>query len=99
MARGERLAARSGGCGNPGRSDAFSGRRPRDGRPIVRVFVAPSWIFPGSLVYRETKNGSRPFMPPPFFYQDPLPLGEDHTEYRLLSSEGVTLTQFEGNNI
>ncbi|MEY4939167.1 MAG: hypothetical protein RIQ93_902 [Verrucomicrobiota bacterium] len=33
---------------------------------------------------------------PPFVYQDPLPLGADDTEYRLLSSEGVSTTTFEG---
>jgi fumarate hydratase class I len=37
--------------------------------------------------------------PPPFFYQDPLPLGPDPTEYRLLSREGVTIGKFEGNEI
>jgi fumarate hydratase class I len=37
--------------------------------------------------------------PPPFFYQDPLPLGADTTEYRLLSREGVGTATFEGNEI
>ncbi len=36
---------------------------------------------------------------PPFFYQDPLPLGADETEYRLLSKEGVSTTTFEGKEI
>jgi len=36
---------------------------------------------------------------PTFFYQDPLPLGEDTTEYRLLSKEGVSKTTFEGREI
>jgi len=36
---------------------------------------------------------------PPFFYQDPLPLGPDETEYRLLSKEGVSSTTFEGREI
>src|SRR5215213_7808021 len=36
---------------------------------------------------------------PPFVYQDPLPLGEDDTEYRLLSQEGVTLSSFEGQEM
>jgi fumarate hydratase class I len=36
---------------------------------------------------------------PPFVYQDPLPLGADDTEYRLLSKEGVTTTTFEGKEI
>ena len=36
---------------------------------------------------------------PPFTYQDPLPLGADETEYRLLSKEGVGTTQFEGREI
>ncbi len=33
---------------------------------------------------------------PPFIYQDPLPLGPDETEYRLLSTEGVSTATFEG---
>ncbi|HEX2852075.1 MAG TPA: fumarate hydratase [Opitutaceae bacterium] len=36
---------------------------------------------------------------PPFVYQDPLPLGEDETEYRLLSREGVTMSAFEGRDM
>lgn len=36
---------------------------------------------------------------PPFVYQDPLPLGADETEYRLLSKEGITTTTFDGNEI
>jgi fumarate hydratase class I len=36
---------------------------------------------------------------PPFVYQDPLPLGADDTEYRLLSKEGVSTATFEGQEI
>jgi fumarate hydratase class I len=36
---------------------------------------------------------------PPFTYQEPLPLGGDDTEYRLLSKEGVSATTFEGREI
>jgi fumarate hydratase class I len=36
---------------------------------------------------------------PPFFYQDPLPLGPDATEYRLLSRDGITTGEFEGAEI
>ncbi len=36
---------------------------------------------------------------PAFLYQEPLPLGADTTEYRLLSREGVSLTRFEGREI
>ncbi|MEY3607374.1 MAG: hypothetical protein RLZZ447_162 [Verrucomicrobiota bacterium] len=36
---------------------------------------------------------------PPFVYQDPLPLGPDETEYRLLSREGVSTSTFEGREI
>jgi len=36
---------------------------------------------------------------PPFVYRDPLPLGPDETEYRLLSREGVRTTAFEGREI
>ena len=36
---------------------------------------------------------------PPFVYQDPFPLGEDTTEYRLLSKEGVSTSSFEGREI
>ncbi|WP_409310530.1 class I fumarate hydratase FumA [Pectobacterium sp. B1J-3] len=35
----------------------------------------------------------------PFHYQEPFPLGEDKTEYRLLSSDFVSVTQFEGKDI
>jgi fumarate hydratase class I len=34
--------------------------------------------------------------PPPFAYQEPLPLGPDTTAYRLLSREGVSPGEFEG---
>jgi fumarate hydratase class I len=36
---------------------------------------------------------------PPFVYQEPLPLSEDATEYRLLSKEGVSGTTFEGREV
>jgi fumarate hydratase class I len=36
---------------------------------------------------------------PPFVYQDPLPLGDDETEYRLLSRDGVSVATFEGQEI
>ena len=36
---------------------------------------------------------------PPFVYQDPLPLGADETEYRLLTREGVSTATFEGKEI
>jgi fumarate hydratase class I len=36
---------------------------------------------------------------PPFIYQDPLPLGADDTEYRLLATEGVSTVQFEGQEM
>ncbi len=36
---------------------------------------------------------------PPFVYQDPLPLGPDETEYRLLTKEGVSMENFAGNEI
>ncbi len=36
---------------------------------------------------------------PPFVYQDPLPLGPDETEYRLLTTEGVSTASFEGREI
>jgi fumarate hydratase class I len=36
---------------------------------------------------------------PPFAYQDPLPLGADETEYRLLSREGISAATFEGREI
>ncbi len=34
-----------------------------------------------------------------FFYQDPFPLGEDTTKYRLLTKEHVSVTEFEGKKI
>ncbi|MBK8801057.1 MAG: fumarate hydratase [Fibrobacteres bacterium] len=36
---------------------------------------------------------------PDFVYQDPFPLGEDSTNYRLISTEGVSVTEFEGKKI
>ncbi|MCC5025650.1 MAG: fumarate hydratase [Candidatus Synoicihabitans palmerolidicus] len=36
---------------------------------------------------------------PPFVYQDSFPLGEDTTEYRLLSREGISTAEFEGQSI
>jgi len=36
---------------------------------------------------------------PPFHYQDPFPLGKDETEYYLLTKEGVSTSEFEGNEI
>lgn len=36
---------------------------------------------------------------PAFTYQDPFPLGPDDTDYRLLSTEGVSTTTFEGREI
>ena len=36
---------------------------------------------------------------PPFKYQDPFPLGKDETEYYLLTEEGISVSQFEGNDI
>jgi fumarate hydratase class I len=36
---------------------------------------------------------------PIFQFQEPLPLGPDSTEYRLLSKEGVSVAQFEGREI
>ncbi len=36
---------------------------------------------------------------PPFIYQDPLPLGADDTEYRLLSRDGISTALFEGREM
>jgi fumarate hydratase, class I len=36
---------------------------------------------------------------PPFVYQEPLPLGPDDTQYRLLTKEGVSTATFEGKEI
>ncbi len=36
---------------------------------------------------------------PSFVYQDPFPLGADETEYRLLSTEGISTATFEGKDI
>ena len=36
---------------------------------------------------------------PPFTYQDPLPLGPDETEYRLLSRDGISTGEFEGREM
>jgi fumarate hydratase class I len=36
---------------------------------------------------------------PEFVYQDPFPLGEDTTNYRLVSTEGVSVVEFEGQKV
>ena len=36
---------------------------------------------------------------PEFHYQDPFPLGQDDTSYRLLTAEGVSTSTFEGQTI
>ncbi|MDR3061410.1 MAG: fumarate hydratase [Dysgonamonadaceae bacterium] len=36
---------------------------------------------------------------PPFKYQEPFPMGKDTTEYYLLSTDGVSVSSFEGNEI
>jgi fumarate hydratase class I len=36
---------------------------------------------------------------PPFVYQDPLPLGKDTTQYRLLTRDHVSVNQFDGKDI
>ena len=36
---------------------------------------------------------------PAFQYQNPFPLGKDETKYRLLTTEGVSVAQFEGKEI
>ena len=36
---------------------------------------------------------------PPFHYQEPFPLGKDNTEYYLLTTEGISTSSFEGNEI
>ena len=35
----------------------------------------------------------------PFVYQDPFPLGPDTTEYRLLTKEHVSVSEFEGKSV
>jgi fumarate hydratase, class I len=36
---------------------------------------------------------------PEFVYQEPFPLGEDTTTYRLLSAEGVSVSEFDGKPV
>ncbi len=36
---------------------------------------------------------------PPFKYQEPFPLGKDNTEYYLLTTEGVSVSSFEGKDM
>jgi fumarate hydratase class I len=48
---------------------------------------------------RPSFNGLTLMPTPPFVYQDPLPLGADDAEYRLLSTEGVSTARFEGKEI
>jgi fumarate hydratase class I len=38
-------------------------------------------------------------MTKPFFYQDPLPLGKDRTQYRLLTKDYVSVSQFDGRDV
>src|SRR5690606_32929010 len=35
----------------------------------------------------------------PFVYQDPFPLGDDPTEYELVSSEHVSIAEFDGRPV
>ena len=35
----------------------------------------------------------------PFFYQDPFPLAADSTEYECISTEHVSMSEFEGQPI
>jgi fumarate hydratase, class I len=35
----------------------------------------------------------------PFFYQDPLPLANDTTEYRLLTKDYISVSQFDGKDV
>lgn len=35
----------------------------------------------------------------PFYFQEPFPLSEDHTEYYLLSSDHVSVSEFDGQSI
>ena len=37
--------------------------------------------------------------PPPFQYQDPLPLGPDETKYRLLTTQRISVGAFEGTEV
>ncbi|MEF3254490.1 MAG: fumarate hydratase [Deferribacterales bacterium] len=36
---------------------------------------------------------------PEFYYQEPFPLGPDKTEYRLLTKDGISVSEFEGKPI
>jgi fumarate hydratase class I len=38
-------------------------------------------------------------VPSPFHYQEPFPLGPDKTQYRLLTKEFVSISEFEGKPI
>lgn len=45
-------------------------------------------------------NETTTIMPTPeFHYQDVLPLGEDPTQYRLLTKEGVSVAEFDGKEV
>jgi fumarate hydratase class I len=50
-------------------------------------------------MHRERHNLSGAMPTPAFFYQEPLPLGADRTDYRLLSREGISLTRFEDRDM
>jgi fumarate hydratase, class I len=51
-------------------------------------------------LYSSVKPANlRAMATPPFFYQEPFPLGPDQTEYCLLSKEGISTTTFEGREI
>jgi fumarate hydratase class I len=52
-----------------------------------------------SLPALSQPRRNAPAPPPPFHYQDPLPLGADATEYRLLSRDGLSAGSFEGAEI
>jgi fumarate hydratase class I len=49
---------------------------------------------PAALFYGEKAMSNKPFI-----YQDPFPMGKDETDYYLLSSEYVSIAEFEGQSV
>lgn len=51
------------------------------------------------LAWESSKTTKQNMATPSFQYQDPFPLGKDETEYRLLSKEGISTSEFEGQTM
>jgi len=70
-------------CAGPAEAEDPLKRNRRPRFKVAKVAAVVDWVV------------AKRHATPPFIYQDPLPLGPDETEYRLLSRDGITAGQFE----